>query len=134
MVTKKEIDSVLIEKPTGTIRTAYDPNGDPYLFEATGTEAKRFVDILKADDEGRLVLLPCKVGDMVFSAFENEDVFCGKVYAISTCDDMNWFSVRYDSGLRHDHTWDEIGKTFFLTREEAEKALEGMNNDERRSD
>ena len=49
---------MLREKPTGTIRTAYDLNNDPYLFEATGTEAKRFVDILKADDEGRLLILP----------------------------------------------------------------------------
>jgi hypothetical protein len=68
------------------------------------------------------------VGDTVFSAFEDEDVFCGKVYAISTCDGTNWFSVRYDSGLRYDHTWDEIGETVFMTREDAEKALEVVNN------
>ena len=50
---------MLVEKPTGTIRTAYDSNNDPYLFEATGAEAKRFIDILNADDEGRLLVLPC---------------------------------------------------------------------------
>lgn len=72
-----------------------------------------------AEEQGLLVILPCKVGDTVFSAFEDENVFCGKVYAISTCDGTNWFSVRYDSGLRYDHTWDDFGKTVFLTREEA---------------
>lgn len=82
-----------------------------------------------AEEQGRLVILPCKVGDTVFSAFEDEDVFCGKVYAISTCDGTNWFSVRYDSGLRYDHTWDCFGKTVFLTHAEAEAALKGGQND-----
>ena len=54
---------MLVEKPTGTIRTAYDHNNEPYLFEATGTEAKRFIDLLKAYDENRLIVMPCKVGD-----------------------------------------------------------------------
>lgn len=88
-----------------------------------GTPLKHLFELSKAEAEGHLVVLPCKVGDTVFYAFENEDVFCGKVYAISTCDGTNWFSVRYDSGLRYDHTWDEIGKTVFLTREEAEAKL-----------
>lgn len=101
------------------------------LKEARSAGVHRLEEIARADIEGRLVVLPCKVGDTVFSAFENEGVFCGKVYAISTCDGTNWFSVRYDGGLRYDHTWDEIGKTVFLTHEDAEKALEGMDNDER---
>lgn len=99
------------------------------LHENGGME--RMEELAKANAEGRLVVLPCKVGDTVFSAFENEGVFCGKVYAISTCDGTNWFSVRYDGGLRYDHTWDEIGKTVFFAREDAEKALGGMKNDER---
>lgn len=82
-----------------------------------------------AEEQGRLVILPVKAGDTVFSVFEGEDVFCGKVYAVSTCDGTNWFSVRYDSGLRYDHRWDTIGKTVFLTREEAEDALKGETED-----
>lgn len=115
----------------GLGKTAYDEVQIPYEVVATGADAARVIRLLDAEDEGRLVVLPCKVGDTVFSAFENEGVFCGKVYAISTCDGTNWFSVRYDGGLRYDHTWDEIGKTVFFAREDAEKALEGMNNDHR---
>lgn len=113
------------------IKTAYDEVQIPYEVVATGADAARVIRLLDAEDEGRLLVLPCKVGDTVFSAFENDGVFCGKVYAISTCDGTNWFSVRYDGGLRYDHTWDEIGKTVFFAREDAEKALEGMENDER---
>jgi hypothetical protein len=76
-----------------------------------------------AEEAGLLVRLPCKVGDVVYAAFEDEDVLCGEVYAISTCDGTNWFSVRYDCGLRFDHKWCEIGKIVFFTREEAEAAL-----------
>lgn len=57
---------MLIEKPTGEIRTAYDRDNEPYLFEATGKEAKHFCDMLRAEDDGRLVILPCKVGDTVY--------------------------------------------------------------------
>ena len=107
-------------------------------YEDTGLEPEEIKLLLddldeyrKYEAEGRLVVLPCKVGDTVFYAFENEDVFCGNVYAISTCDGTNWFSVRYDSGLRYDHTWDEISKTVFLSREETEAALkqEAKNDD-----
>ena len=111
------------------IKTAYDEVQIPYEVVATGADAARVIRLLDAEDEGRLLVLPCKVGDTVFSAFENEGVFCGKVYAISTCDGTNWFSVRYDGGLRYDHTWDEIGKTVFFAREDAEKALGGMKNE-----
>lgn len=100
-------------------------------YEDTGLEPEECAKYAQAEKEGRLVVLPRKVGDTVFSAFENEGVFCGKVYAISMCDGTNWFSVRYDGGLRYYNTWDEIGKTVFFAREDAEKALEWMNNDER---
>lgn len=76
-----------------------------------------------AEEAGLLARLPCKVGDVVFAVAGYNDVFCGKVYAISTCDGTNWFSVRYDNGLRFDHTWDEIGKIVFFTREGAEVEL-----------
>lgn len=111
---------MLIEKQTGTIRTAYDPNGDPYLFEATGTEAKRFIDILNADDEGRLLVLPCKVGDMVY--FRRGRDIIGDTVERIVLDGMNQVFV----GAHKVFIFRDFGKTVFLTREAAEKALEGM--------
>lgn len=138
-------------KPTGTIRTAYDLNNDPYLFEATGTEAKRFIDFLNADDDGRLLVLPCKVGDTVWVIGEGRVVECyidearlyndnNVAYLVSCdhdCDGCPFFSwhENYSGGWSCNGEYGDncilsadFGKTVFLTREEAEKALEGKNN------
>ena len=60
--------------------------------------------------EHGVIVLPCKVGDMVYQ-IDAERVFKSKIKAFV-----------YDTGI---FTFDEraIGKTIFLTREEAEKAL-----------
>ncbi len=75
------------------------------------------------------VVLPCNVGDTVytpqdFGAEYLPFVDSGKVFAISIDGHNMWISVQYDSGLKYYHTADDIGKTVFLTCEEAEKALE----------
>ena len=44
----------------GEMVTAYDSDYKPYLLEATGSEAKHIVDLLNAEREGRLVVLPRK--------------------------------------------------------------------------
>lgn len=69
-----------------------------------------------------VIVPPVKVGDTVYCFGLIDNVDSGTVYAVSE-DDTLWFSVRYKSGLRYDHTASDIGKTVFLTREEAEKAL-----------
>lgn len=119
---------MLREKPTGMIRTAYDLDNDPYLIEITGTEAKRFIDIIKADDEGRLLVLPCKVGDMVYTA-QREVVSELRVEHVALYNVGIWVGWHLISGLYGNFRIDgfpasKIGKTVFLTREEAEKALE----------
>ena len=75
-------------------------------------------------DRSEWVHLPCKVGDTVYCIEFAEEIGIdkGKVYAISYTD-TEWFSVRYESGLRYDHPQKAIGKSVFLTREEAEQAL-----------
>lgn len=121
---------MLVEKPTGTIRTAYDPNGDPYLFEATGTEAKRFVDILNADDEGRLLVLPCKVGDTVWLIVQG----MSSPMPVPVCS-LTWRDGKWSINADREETEPpkvvnfQIGKTAYLTREAAEKAREGMKNE-----
>lgn len=72
----------------------------------------RLRELAEADKDGRVVVLPCKVGDTVYilrRAFDGADVV-GETEL--------W--------------WDDIpklGKTVFLTREEAEKALQGMESE-----
>ena len=81
----------------------------------------------EAERDGRLVLLPCKVGDTVY------EPFAGKVYE-KTVDRIIinrfttpqiWIETKLPFATPRLERWDmAIGKTVFLTREEAEKALE----------
>lgn len=66
----------------------------------------RIFNLVMADAEDRVIVLPCKVWDTVWGA-DPDGPYCFK------------FEIRH---------YPHIGKDIFLTREEAEKALEGMNN------
>ena len=81
---------------------------------------------------------PCKVGTEIFGLFDNDDeqrkeIYEGKVLCYSL-DENNllWARMRYKNGLTYWHTIDDFGKTVFLTREEAEKALaeRNLNNEQ----
>ena len=116
-------------KPTGRIRTAYDLDNDPYLFEATGEEAKHFVDILKAEDEGRLVVLPCKVDDTVYVITKNGNIkectICGAIIDPNNI----WLDAKegiYGGGLLNSS---QFGIDVFLSRDDAEKALTLLANE-----
>ena len=87
-------------------------------------------ELLKAEKDGRLVVPPCKVGDTVWI---KGDKFPAEIEEIRITDDGVYFAyVEYDKGYEETEVWDngeftlsDIGKTVFLTREAAEKALEG---------
>lgn len=86
----------------------------------------RLEKLAEADKDGRLVVLPCKVGDKLYRVFYGE-IFEHRVGS------MKYFAIQ--------GKWDietypfcpcvesSIGKTIFLTREEAEKALEAMKDE-----
>ena len=88
----------------------------------------RLEEICNAERDGRLVLLPCKVGDTVY------EPFAGKVYE-KTVDRIIinrfttpqiWIETKLPFAASRLERWDiAFGKTVFLTREEAEKALKG---------
>lgn len=75
---------------------------------------KKLAEYETAEDEGRLVVLPCKVGDIVYKIMCQRDNFDDRPYRIIT-------SVNFRLDMA-----DDIGKTVFLTREEAEKELKEM--------
>lgn len=81
-----------------------------------GIAIDRLCDLAEADRDGRVVVLPCKVGDTVYRIFNPP----GRKPVISA---HTLMSVDYIV------RWlDKFGKTVFLTREEAEKALEEMED------
>lgn len=73
----------------------------------------RMKELAKADKEGRLVVLPCKVGDTVWRIKRT----------FETYPDKSKPYIEPDAFLLQDVF--NIGKTVFLTREEAEKAMKG---------
>ena len=87
----------------------------------------RLSDYEDAEEQGKLVMLPCKVGGTVF-VIEGHVVYKSQVNSITIRDDGLWlegtfnhFGLVYFSG--------KIGRGIFLTREEAEAALKGVQDD-----
>lgn len=81
-------------------------------------------------DKSRFVELPCKVGDIVYCfapCFDTDRHPKLKVVEKEIIELKTTLTV---SGLISDI--DNIGKTVFLTREEAEKALEDMKKEDDR--
>ena len=86
----------------------------------------RLRELAEADRDGRVVVVPCKVGDKLYRVFAGE-IFEHRVGS------MKYFVIQGH--------WDietypfcpcvesSIGKTIFLTREEAEKTLEATKDD-----
>ena len=92
----------------------YAPKSPNIEINCGGDDFQRIIDKLAkyetSEDEGRLVVLPCKVGARVYEIYQ----FCG--YGA-------WEIEEHKIKLED---LDKIGKTVFLTREEAEKALKEL--------
>lgn len=98
-----------------------------------GVPFKRIVALMEADRAGRLAVLPCKAGDTVYEVTSRKTISEYRVKAIRVelfCTFIEWDIV---AGFVDKSIFgipvDEIGKTVFLTREEAEKALEAMKDE-----
>jgi hypothetical protein len=88
----------------------------------------RLRELAEADKDGRVVVLPAKtVFELTWDAGPDCDLICSvSVDGEGCCSfcDKGELCI-YERKCRQEHI-EEIGKTVFLTREEAEKALEAM--------
>lgn len=95
----------------------------------------RLRELAEAEKDGRLVVLPCKVGDTVWITGSVRRLYSEKVRTFF-CGDPSYSRGMADNGVKMIRTTGcdipihEFGKTVFLTREEAEKALEAMRKGE----
>lgn len=103
-------------------------------------ELKSYKDL---EEQGLLVRLPCKVGDMVWdNDFGYPESYEIKAFSYGYCDsyvepgigiedEIIFYYENYTHSISITGAFpmSEIGKTVFLTREEAEKKLEEMKND-----
>ena len=101
------------------------------IGECGGIDALR--ELAEVNKNGRLVVLPCKVGDTLYEVTGRKTISEYRVKAIRVelfCVFIEWeiekgFVWQSLSGI----TQNEIGKTVFLTREAAEKALEALKDE-----
>lgn len=99
-----------------------------------GINTIHYQEIYQAEREGRLVVLPCKVGDAVYY-LTGRDIVGRSQHYFSRIEESKarGFHINED-GLRtqldcnwqgNHGTYGRFGKTIFLAREEAEAALKG---------
>ena len=95
------------------------------ITEFDGLPIDRLRELAEADKDGRVVVLPCKVGDTVYWVHGAVITEC-KVYRVQK--NRKGLYICLKSNVSHGAFRADlsIGKTVFLTREEAEKALEVM--------
>ena len=96
------------------------------VVSAFGVAAERLRELAEADKDGRLVVLPCKVGSTVYTEFCGKVVekYIGQFHVNGYTEPRLWADIDCDWASTQCVRWDlAVGKTVFLTREEAEKAL-----------
>ena len=88
-------------------------------------------ELAEADKDGRVLILPCKVGDTVYFARANPILqykVTGYEMGEASISQVRSKHIDKETGLTFNFTFrpSSIGKTVFLTHEEAEKALQEM--------
>lgn len=122
------------------------------VLSSCGVSFKKVVELLNAEKDGRVVILPCKVTDKLYAVGKRQIVECAIAETYLNDDGTIEYLVNFEcaedcTGCPFD-SWaresvsdeyhcdgeygdgsvssKDFGKTVFLTREEAEKALQGM--------
>lgn len=128
------MDRLTYKEFQGTECEPYVYGGIEYYGDSYGGEViNKLAAYEDAEEEGLLVKLPCKVGDTVYEislveSYRNPAIREMGVVDILLRDDDTYFTLQD----LHDEYYDncilstEIGKTVFLTQEEAEQALAKM--------
>ena len=95
------------------------------LLSDAGGQLDRIIEIVKADNDGKLIVLPCKRGDELWTycTYPRASVYSFVVY------DVSWLNGRLMLNTSACGVIDarDIGKTVFLTRDEAEKVMEARD-------
>jgi hypothetical protein len=125
-------DTGLEPEAVETVKLALAAKHMVDLETLNNTPISRLVELAEADKDGRVVVLPCKVGQRVFALMDMDK-------HISECEikqigmgnkigfiDLEPIGAR---GRKYGVSLNGFGKTVFLTREEAEKALEARKDE-----
>ena len=101
------------------------------ITEFEGVPIDRLRELAEADRAGRLVVLPCKVGQRVFALMDTDKHISEcEVKQIGMGNEIGFIGLE-PIGTREQKygvALSGFGKTVFLTREEAEKAMEATKD------
>lgn len=115
-----------INKHAGTIIERLDK-----LLAQTDDDV-RLRELAEADKDGRVVVLPCKVGQRVFALLDTDKHISEcEVKQIGLGNEIGFVGIEPIGarGREYGVSIKGFGKTVFLTREEAEAALEAMKDE-----
>lgn len=107
-LTPEEVERSKLEIEAGCVKA---------IARTYGIDINRLRKLAEADKDGRLVGLPCKVGTATYYIH----------YPIAVYPDKSEPEIK--RGIFTLCDLDRVGHSVFLTREEAEKALEAKSND-----
>lgn len=102
------------------------------VLNSIGGGYDRLRELAEADKDGRLVVLPCKVGQRVFALLDTDKHISEcEVKQIGMGNKIGFIGLEPIGarGREYGISLNGFGKTVFLTREEAEKALEAMKDE-----
>lgn len=124
------LEPLEIEQLKGEIFGLKVDKGEINEYRALGS-IDHLREFAQAERDGRVVVLPCKVGDTVWTniaivgdRYKSADrPYPVEVVFIGMGKDDRFFHVQYESGTVFPFDYEKFGKTVFLTREEAEAAL-----------
>ena len=115
----------LLRQYLGTLMTPEQVANAKTIIESAFAEdtskAERIRKLLAADKDGRVVVLPCRQGDELWT-YCNHPVKRVYSFTVSDVSTLNGRTVLNTLGLGTIRP-EDIGKTVFRTSEEAEKAL-----------
>ena len=112
-------------------------NEDKAITKCPECMDDRIRELAEADKDGRVVVLPCKVGDMVYEInriFDidsgvRDEIFPKKIIGYGGNSLNKVWLIASGDYCNYDIFPSEFGKTVFLTREEAERAMEGRKDE-----
>lgn len=104
---------------------------------ASGVPFSRIIELVNAEKEGRMVALPCNVGDKVWFikfafSYAKQPIpamVCG-LKTFSNAGTFTFMALTDENNISRSFINQDIGKTVFLTRKEAEAKLKETQEDE----
>ncbi len=136
-LTERTSIGVLVKEDYGekALKTLYSCNGGKPNPHYTNCDEgycamEKLAAYEDAEEQGLLLRLPCKVGDMIY-CIEDKQVWCCTIEKISISkNNGTWIEISFPEEMPDlvsmEFYPNEIGKTVFLTREEAKAKLKEM--------